>query len=88
MSYFINYSENTGISIDTSRAPDATATDIGDIASALTNYSRESLTCSLDDETTALLSDGSYWSGFDVSTGTLEAIYELVTNHNKELAES
>ena len=77
MSKFINL-VNGALSINTYRAPQAAATDIADIAEAITTESPECLTCSIDGSEIDVLEDGGYWQGSNVSQESLELLHSLI----------
>lgn len=81
MYYFLNYTVNNGLCINTYRAPQAAVTDLADIAEALTEQREEDLVCSLEGNELAVLEDGSYWNGSNVSAAALEELHALISEH-------
>ena len=80
MNKFINYTVNGGLSIDTYRAPQASVTDLSDIAVAMSEGRAEDLTCSIDGGEIGLLEDGEFWCGSAVSTESLEVLHDLISD--------
>lgn len=79
---FINYTPNQGLKINNYRAPRAAATDLRDIAEAITQERAEDLTCSLEGNELAVLEDGQYWQGSNVSQHALDELHALISENS------
>lgn len=76
MNHFINFSVNTGLSINAYRKVNSSASDIIDLALAVTRGD-ENVTCDLEGAKDAL-EDGAAWAGTDVTQEALEEIHDLI----------
>ena len=75
---FINYSVNTGLSVNTYRAPQGWAN--GDICGLVDDIvSGRDGSCPLEG-TLAALEDGGLWQGSNATQEILEEIHELILN--------
>lgn len=85
MNYFINYSINTGLSINTYRDPNASFGDITDLVKAVA-AGDESVSCALDDgehaSAKAALEDGSLWQASEQDA--IERIHALICEFEAE----
>jgi len=78
MSLFLNYSANTGLSINTYRAFGAYAGGIGDVVEAVSDEGPDTC-CSLDiSEAIGVLEDGAYWQDLSATQAALEAVHALI----------
>ncbi len=81
MDQFINYDVNAGLSINTFRKPGAAVGDIADLAAAFQSQD-ENVVCSLEGAKEALTSMD-YFQGAEISTETLESIYEFIQDNEQ-----
>ncbi len=79
MTAFINYSINTGLSLSSSRNPQATVCDIAHIAEAMRANTAADLVCAVDDETQHMIEEEGYFKGSDVTLFDLETIIETLS---------
>lgn len=73
---FINYTPQTGITVNTYRHPGAYYGEVCDVALAVT-YNHESCCCDLDDALTTL-NDAEYWQGHRATAEALEALHDAI----------
>ena len=81
MSKFLNFDINSGLSISTSRSPQATVGDIADVTLAYQNCD-ENVCCDLEGAADALC-DGEYLKGTDLTQAAVEDVYNFIIESNK-----
>ncbi len=81
MSSFVNYSIKHGLTITSSRNPQAELCNIGELLEAVTNDTLQELCCGVDERTLNTLKRPDYLSNYNYSAHSLSLLYKTIHLH-------